>query len=107
MRYNWQDFSATKAEHIVNALASNELVRLIHFGHSIEKHGQIIMKVQLFNVHLPDKLPSCAVLHLNREIIAFVKLFKLSILEDFDLIRRLERARFWRCHRFSFLVERA
>lgn len=66
------------SQHIVNPLLSEEFVRILRFAQSLEKHGQVVMVIQLFNVHFPPDSRSSR-FHRYRQLSAYVIRSKISM----------------------------
>mmetsp|Transcript_136744 Transcript_136744/g.381121 ORF Transcript_136744/g.381121 Transcript_136744/m.381121 type:complete len:382 (+) Transcript_136744:54-1199(+) len=72
--HNRQDLRSALFEHVVGPLNSQEAVRVLLFAEAIEEDGQVVVVVQLLDLHLPDDLaPHGTVEDLDRHVPAVVK----------------------------------
>merc|ERR1719364_346744 len=53
LRYHWKDLAATFIQHIVDALYSQEPIWVLLLSESVKKDREVMVIVQLLNVHLP------------------------------------------------------
>mmetsp|Transcript_123029 Transcript_123029/g.353475 ORF Transcript_123029/g.353475 Transcript_123029/m.353475 type:complete len:245 (+) Transcript_123029:179-913(+) len=85
LRHHRQDLRAALLKEVVGALHGQEAVRILLFPSPIEEHGQVVVVIELVDVHLPrDLAAATTVEHRNRQVAAVVKLPEL---------RRLHRPR--------------
>ena len=52
LRNDWQDLGAACLQHVLHALDSQKLVRLLSFPDTVKEDGQVVVVVQLAHVHL-------------------------------------------------------
>jgi len=75
LRDDREDLGAAVLQHVVDALAREELVRVRRLAQAVEEQGEVVVVVQLLNLHLPcDFVSLCVVLEGNGEVAALVEL---------------------------------
>eukprot|EP00306_Pavlova_sp_CCMP459_P009772 CAMPEP_0185191588 /NCGR_PEP_ID=MMETSP1140-20130426/15762_1 /TAXON_ID=298111 /ORGANISM="Pavlova sp., Strain CCMP459" /LENGTH=294 /DNA_ID=CAMNT_0027758297 /DNA_START=395 /DNA_END=1275 /DNA_ORIENTATION=+ len=79
LRDDGQDLRPSNLEHVVAALEGKELVRLLLLAQAVKEDGQVVMVVELVNVHLPADAVGPPVVHCNGKVPALVALAELSV----------------------------
>ena len=79
LRNDWENLLSAVLEHVFNTGSCKEVVRVRSLAKSVKEERQVMVKVQLVNLHLPCNLvPFGVKLNSNWEITSLVKLCKLS-----------------------------
>mmetsp|Transcript_9033 Transcript_9033/g.21117 ORF Transcript_9033/g.21117 Transcript_9033/m.21117 type:complete len:379 (-) Transcript_9033:163-1299(-) len=105
LRDHWQDLGPPVLQHVECPLDSDEAVGFLLFAQPIEEDGQVMVVVQLLNVHLPlDLVADAALLDEKRQVPALVEPPQLGVgrvLADLEgsRDRRPDRPYFLLAHR--------
>mmetsp|Transcript_2172 Transcript_2172/g.5516 ORF Transcript_2172/g.5516 Transcript_2172/m.5516 type:complete len:483 (-) Transcript_2172:226-1674(-) len=74
LRDDGQDLGASRLEHVLHALDRQEAVRLLRLADAVKKDGQVVVVVQLLNLHLPgNDVLGAAVVHRDGQVAALVE----------------------------------
>mmetsp|Transcript_122732 Transcript_122732/g.382099 ORF Transcript_122732/g.382099 Transcript_122732/m.382099 type:complete len:275 (-) Transcript_122732:208-1032(-) len=79
LRHHGQDLCTALLQHVVGPLHRKEAVRVLLLAEAVKENGQVVVVVELFNVHLPDDLAAYrAVEDLDGHVAAIVEAAKLG-----------------------------
>ena len=76
-----EDFGGAVLEHVVHPLPGEELVGVLCLAESLEEEGEVVVVVQLLDLHLPrDLVPLRVVLERDWEVPPVVELLESGLL---------------------------
>mmetsp|Transcript_77367 Transcript_77367/g.201396 ORF Transcript_77367/g.201396 Transcript_77367/m.201396 type:complete len:259 (+) Transcript_77367:126-902(+) len=74
LRHHWQNLAAALLQHVVHALNRKKTVRILLFPKPIKEDGEVVVVIQLVDLHLPsDPVLRRSVLDLYRQISTVVE----------------------------------
>lgn len=67
-------------QHIHDSLLSHKGIRQLLFPQTIEEYGQVVVEIQLLDLHLPGQaIRDSSVVHLDRQVSALIEAPELSV----------------------------